>query len=56
MKKSLGALLIIFLTVLGFKTEASLLDPNIKNLIKETSDSTGNQNEGAKRCGTRTTK
>ena len=56
MKKSLSAIVVILLTVMGFKSEASMLDQNVKRVVKETSDSTGNQNEGTRTCGTKATK
>ncbi|MFA6238894.1 MAG: hypothetical protein WC635_16270 [Bacteriovorax sp.] len=56
MKKSLGAMIVILLSVLGFKGQASTFDQNIKKVVTETSDATGNQNEGSRTCGTKTTK
>ena len=56
MKKSLSAIVVILLTVFGFKSEASILDQNVKRTVKETSDSTGNQNEGSRTCSTKPTK
>lgn len=53
MKKSLSAIVVILLTILGFKAEASLLDQNVRRVVKETTDGTGTQNHGTGACGTK---
>jgi len=55
-KKSLSAIIVILLSLIGAKVLASNIDQNIKRTVKETSDSTGNQNAGTRTCGTKTTK
>jgi len=53
MKKSLSALLVIVLSMIGAKVMAAKLDVNVKRVIKETSDSSGDMNGSVKSCGSK---
>lgn len=53
MKKSLSAILVILLSLIGANALASKIDFNVNKVIKETSDSTGDKNEGVRRCGSK---
>jgi hypothetical protein len=51
MKKSLSALLVIILSMIGAKAFAAKVDVNVNRVIKETSDSSGDLNGSVKSCG-----
>ena len=51
MKKSLYAILVILLTFVGAHALASEFDVNVNKSVSSTSDSTSNDNEGGRSCG-----
>ncbi len=53
MKKSLSAILVIILSMVGAKAFAAKVDVNVKRAVQETNDSTGDKNEGTRRCGSK---
>lgn len=54
MKRIISFYMVIILSAIGLKSQASSLDPNILQKVKNaTSDNAGVGNEGARRCGSR---
>jgi hypothetical protein len=54
MKKSLSAVLVIMLSLIGANALAAKVDGNVEKVAKQTSNTTGNDNFGGKACGTKT--
>jgi hypothetical protein len=52
MKKSLSAILVILLSLIGAKAMAAKIDVNVNRATKETTDATGDKNGGNRSCGT----
>ncbi len=52
-KKSLYAILVILLSIIGANAFAAKLDKNVQRVVVESNDNTGNDNHGSKACGTK---
>lgn len=53
MKKTLSAILVILISFFKAKAFASYMDMNVNKVTIESSDATGDKNEGVRRCGSK---
>lgn len=53
MKKSLYAILVIVLSLLGANSWANMFDHNVQKSAIETTDNTGNENFGGRQCASK---
>jgi hypothetical protein len=54
MKKSLSAVFVIMLSLIGANALAAKVDGNVEKVARQTANTTGNDNYGGKTCGTKT--
>lgn len=53
MRKSLTAILVLFLSMMGANALAAKLDGNVEKAASQTTDTTGGTNDGNRTCGTK---